>query len=593
MAKSVEYKQFANPQALANNISQNYVIWKNARVKWEEEKKEIREYVFARDTTTTSNQSLPWKNKTTVPKLCQIRDNLHANYMAAMFSREDWFDWMPGDQQAATKKKADAIKTYMKAKLRASDFRAEVSKLVYDYIDFGNAFAEVRHERSYHKLPDGTQIKVYVGPRLTRLSPFDIVFDVSATSFDEAAKITRRVYSMGDLFKMAQAGEAWAQAAYDSANKIRKSYYDAGCPDLKKYDQYPTDGMGNLNNYFKSSLVEILEFEGDAYDPETGVLYPGHKVLVVDRREIAWKAPFESWLGKSNKKHTGWRPRPESLLAMGPLDNLVGMQYRVDHLENLKADVFDQIAHPVVYQKGTIEEWEWGPGARIYGDENSAITVLSPNPVALSANFEIQNLLALMEEMAGAPKQAMGFRTPGEKTAYEVQTLENAAGRIFQNKIFHFESTFVEPLLNDMLEAARRNMDGAEQIAVQDTDIGVLEFQQISAEDIKANGKLVPMGSRHWTETAAQVQNLNAFLSSPAYADQAVAANISPLAIAVQLGELLKFAPGTVREGVRITETARLTQLAQAAQASVQDNALAGQTIAAADAGPPASDEGA
>ncbi len=593
MAKSVEYKQFANPQALANSISQNYVIWKNARVKWEEEKKEIREYVFARDTTTTSNQSLPWKNKTTVPKLCQIRDNLHANYMAAMFSREDWFDWMPGDQQAATKKKADAIKTYMKAKLRASDFRAEVSKLVYDYIDFGNAFAEVRHERSYHKLPDGTQIKVYVGPRLTRLSPFDIVFDVSATSFDEAAKITRRVYSMGDLLKMAQAGEAWAQAAYDSANKIRKSYYDAGCPDLKKYDQYPTDGMGNLNNYFKSSLVEILEFEGDAYDPETGVLYPGHKVLVVDRREIAWKAPFESWLGKSNKKHTGWRPRPESLLAMGPLDNLVGMQYRVDHLENLKADVFDQIAHPVVYQKGTIEEWEWGPGARIYGDENSAITVLSPNPVALSANFEIQNLLALMEEMAGAPKQAMGFRTPGEKTAYEVQTLENAAGRIFQNKIFHFESTFVEPLLNDMLEAARRNMDGAEQIAVQDTDIGVLEFQQISAEDIKANGKLVPMGSRHWTETAAQVQNLNAFLSSPAYADQAVAANISPLAIAVQLGELLKFAPGTVREGVRITETARLTQLAQAAQASVQDNALAGQTIAAADAGPPASNEGA
>jgi hypothetical protein len=270
MAKSVEYKQFANPQALANNISQNYVIWKNARVKWEEEKKEIREYVFARDTTTTSNQSLPWKNKTTVPKLCQIRDNLHANYMAAMFSREDWFDWMPGDQQAATKKKADAIKTYMKAKLRASDFRAEVSKLVYDYIDFGNAFAEVRHERSYHKLPDGTQIKVYVGPRLTRLSPFDIVFDVSATSFDEAAKITRRVYSMGDLLKMAQAGEAWAQAAYDSANKIRKSYYDAGCPDLKKYDQYPTDGMGNLNNYFKSSLVEILEFEGDAYDPGSG-----------------------------------------------------------------------------------------------------------------------------------------------------------------------------------------------------------------------------------------------------------------------------------------------------------------------------------
>jgi hypothetical protein len=33
----------------------------------------------------------------------------------------------------------------------------------------------------------------------------------------------------------------------------------------------------------------------------------------------------------------------------------------------------------------------------------------------------------LMEEMAGAPKEAMGFRSPGEKTKYEVQRLESAA----------------------------------------------------------------------------------------------------------------------------------------------------------------------
>jgi hypothetical protein len=584
MAKSMEYCKFANPTALASQISNSYVQWKTARSKWEEEKKEVREYVFARDTSTTSNNSLPWKNKTTTPKLCQIRDNLHANYMAAMFSREDWFDWLPGDQSAATKAKATAITTYMKAKLRASDFRAEVSKLVFDYIDFGNAIAEVQHERRFHELPDKTKVKIYVGPKLQRISPYDIVFDLSAPTFEEAAKITRRTYSLGDLKKMALDGQSWAQAAFDSATAIRRSYFQAGQPDLKKFDSYPLDGLGNLNNYFSGSMVDILEFEGDAFDPETGTLYPGHKILVVDRREIAYKAPYESWLGRSNKKHIGWRPRPESLMAMGPLDNLVGMQYRVDHLENLKADIFDQIAHPVVYQRGTVEDWEWGPGARIFGDEKSSVELLRPDSVALNANFEIANLLNLMEEMAGAPKQAMGIRTPGEKTAYEVQVLENAAGRIFQNKTFHFESQFIEPLLNDMLEAARRNMDTTEQIAVQDTDIGVVEFQTVTAEDIKANGKLVPMGSRHFSEVASQVQNINAFLSSPAYADQVVAANISGLAIANQLGELLKFPKGTVVPGIRIMEQANLAKLSQAAQSTVQDDALAGQQLAQADA---------
>ncbi len=584
MAKTVTYEKFAEPQQLATQIAQDYIRWKGARSTWEKEKEELRAYVFARDTSTTSNKTLPWKNSTTTPKLCQIRDNLHANYMANMFSREEWFDWIPGDELAATKAKAEAIRTYMKSKLRASDFRAEVSKLVYDYIDFGNAFAEVQHERKYHKLKDGTSVKVYVGPKLQRLSPFDFVFDITASDFDSAAKITRRIYTLGDLQKMAQDGITWAQEAFNQASKIRAAYREMGCPDIKKYSEFPLGGLGDaLTNYYKGAYVEILEFEGDAFDPETNKLYANHRVIVIDRCKIVSAEPYESWLGRSNKKHCGWRLRPESLLAMGPLDNLVGLQYRVDHLENLKADVFDQIAFPVVYQKGTVEDWEWGPGARIFGDMESQVTVLSPDATALNANFEIANLLNLMEEMAGAPRQAMGIRTPGEKTAYEVQALENAAGRIFQNKIQHFEATFIEPLLNDMLEAARRNLDVTEQVAVQDTDLGVTEFRNISAEDIKANGKLVPMGSRHFAEQAAQIQNLNGFMSSPMYQDAAVNANISGLGLALHFSDLLKLPKGVVRKGVRVIEAAETQKLIQAAQSNIQDNAAVGVQLAASD----------
>lgn len=48
-----------------------------------------------------------------------------------------------------------------------------------------------------------------------------------------------------------------------------------------------------------------------------------------------------NWLGKTSIVHAGWRYRPDNLWAMGPLDNIVGMQYRIDHLENLKADAMD------------------------------------------------------------------------------------------------------------------------------------------------------------------------------------------------------------------------------------------------------------
>ena len=77
--------------------------------------KELRNYIFATDTTTTSNNTLPWKNKTTVPKLCQIRDNLHSNYISALFPNDDWIKWEGYSLSDSTKEKSKTIKAYMLA----------------------------------------------------------------------------------------------------------------------------------------------------------------------------------------------------------------------------------------------------------------------------------------------------------------------------------------------------------------------------------------------------------------------------------------------------------------------------------------------
>ena len=556
--------------AIAVDIGSQYQEWKKSRHGWEQEKQELRNFLFATDTTKTAAGTLPWKNKTTLPKLCQLRDNLHANYMAALFPSDDWFTWEPENASADDAQKASAIRAYIKNKLKQSNFREETSKLVYDYIDYGNAFAEVVFEDRRHEDPEGMLYSVYRGPRLKRISPLDIVFDITANSFEEAPKITRTFTTVGSLAKRMKnepENSAWINEGWKKLRQFRGQAQGLGNNLKLKDESYKIDGFGNLLDYYRSNTVELLEFEGDLYDTENDKLYENHRIIVADRMFVLLMEPFRSWLGSSNKRHTGWRLRPDSLLAMGPLDNLVGVQYRVDHLENLRADVFDQISNPVVDQQGYVEEWKWGPGEKIFGDTESNVSVLRPDATALQADFQIDRYLNIMEEMAGAPKQAMGIRTPGEKTAFEVQALENASGRIFQNKVQHFEQTFLEPLLNQMLEAARRNMLEPEVARVMDTDLGVEGFINISPEDVKAKGKLSPMGARHFARKAQLMQNLMGLVNSALYQDQLVQTHFSGKALAQMTSELLGFDKyDLVRPNVRVAEQKELVAMNQTAQ---------------------------
>ena len=95
------------------------------------------------------------------------------------------------------------------------------------------------------------------------------------------------------------------------------------------------DGFGNLQEYYQSQYVEVLEFRGDYLDPVTNEIKDNYSITVIDRVILVCDKPIDNWLGKSSLVHVGWRYRPDNLWAMGPLDNLVGLQYRIDHLENL------------------------------------------------------------------------------------------------------------------------------------------------------------------------------------------------------------------------------------------------------------------
>ena len=540
--------------------------WNTQRRAWIEEQKELRNYLFATDTSSTTQGDNGWKNSTTLPKLTQIRDNLHSNYLSALFPNDDWLKWEAYTSEDNAKAKREAIESYMSNKTRGGEFRTTTSRLLYDYIDYGNAFATVSFEASY-KDEDKTVVD-FIGPRLVRIDPMAIVFNPTATSFRETPKIVRTMRTIGELKEQAlsEPDNFYLQAALSKREEMQKvlSGYDIEDNDIA--EGYQVDGFGNLQEYYQSNMVEVLEFWGDYHDDETGVLHRNKVITVMDRMSVLREVDMPQWLGGAPIYQVGWRHRPNNLWSMGPLNNLVGMQYRIDHLENSKADAYDLSIHPPLIIVGEVEEFVWAPGSTINLDEGGSVTEMGRNlQWVLQANNEIQLLESKMEQFAGAPREAMGVRSPGEKTAFEVQSLENAAGKIFQEKITTFETEVLEPSLNAMLETSRRNLETNDVIRVLDTDLGVSKFLTITQADITAKGKLRPIGARHFAAQAQLLQNLTGVFSSP------LGQMLAPHTSGIEMAKLVEDTLGLDRFGlftpnVAVSEQQQTQRLAAQAQ---------------------------
>lgn len=535
--KTVDFDQIVDPEALATRIANMWTEYNSYRAKWIEQKKELRNFLFATDTTTTSNNKLGWTHTTTMPKLTQIRDNLHASYFYTLFPNRDWLKWEANTRDDAGKLKERSIKGYVNTKMRRSGFIQEASKLLNDMIDTGNMFALVSHETQFYKTLDGETITNYVGPTLNRISPYDIVFDPTASSFKNSPKIIRKLVSFGQIKKRMKEGDPLFAEMFNKIVSNRKKVLALSSTDIHKSDGYVADGFSNIQSYYQSNMVEILTFYGDMYDIDTDTLHENVIITVADRTVIIGNEPNPKWNGSDGIHHYGWRERPDNLWAMGPLDNLVGLQYRIDHLENMRATIFDQIGLGMMKIRGDVEDFVPGPLTKIYLGDEGDVTFLVPDSTVLNADFQISALEQRMEEMAGMPKQAMGFRTPGEKTAFEVSSLMTSGNRIFEHKSGSMERDFFEPIANDFLEEGRRNLNDSDIIRVIDKATGASIFKTITKEDIVGAGSIKPVGARHFAERANRIQHL-AQLQQVSQ-DPRVSPHISGLKIAEIMAEEL------------------------------------------------------
>jgi len=534
---ALRIEQLLSSEKLAEQIGQQWQTLDEQRQGKLSEWEELDSYLYATDTSTTSNANGGWMNSTTLPKLCQIMDNLHANYNSALFPNNSWLRWEGYTRDADLKEVRGIIEAYMQAKTRDPRFRTTVEALLYDYICRGVAFSmpewvsEVKVDPATEEVIPG-----FVGPAAVRISPYDIVFDPTATDFYSTYKIIRKVITLGTAQSIADKDhEGDFAKALAKHNELRSIMGQISPSDIPKLQSMLKAGYGSIERYRGSQTIEILEYWGDIVDADTGEVLRNQRIQVMDRTCVVYKGEWESWLSHAPIYMVGWRPRPDNLWAMGPLDNLVGLQYRIDHLENSKANALDLLVHPPKKIIGDVQDFEWAPGAEIHiGDDGDVIEMGTTLAGVIQADNNIALIESRMEQYAGAPREAMGFRTPGEKTKFEVQQLMTASTRIFQDKITRFEVMLLEPLLNSMLELARRKMDTGEIIRTLDTELGVSSFSEISKENLTASGKIMPIGARHFAEQSVLIQDLAGLTNTGLWA------KIEPHISSVELAALVE-----------------------------------------------------
>jgi len=540
--KVASLENVISPDMKATRITEKYVEWETLRQPWKVEKEEIRRYIYATDTTYTTNAKLPWKNKTVIPKICQIRDNLYSNYTATSFPKRKWLNWEANNSDSNSIAKKDSIINYMAWCIDQPAFKHEIDKVILDYIDYGNCFATVEWVDQRVELQDKTQAG-FVGPMVRRINPLNIVFNPTAENFIESPKIIRSIISMGELKELLDrmSNDENRQEYIELFDYLQKIRFHARTFQGENWDVfdrlYAMDGFTSFRAYLLQDFVEVLTFYGDWYDYYNNIFEKNRVITVVDRHKLIGDRPNASYFGYPPIFHVPWRKKQDNLWGMGPLDNLIGMQYRIDHVENMKADIFDLVTYPVQKIKGFVEDYVWQPGEKIFIGDEGDVNLVTPETNVLQANIEIKNYSDTMEEMAGAPKEAMGFRSPGEKTAFEVQRLENAASRVFQNKINQFEEQMIERVLNAMLELAKRNMVGATSIKVFNDDLNFATFQTLTVEDITGVGRIKPIAARNFAEKAQLMQNLTNLTSSGVW--QTIQPHFSGIKLAKTVEEIL------------------------------------------------------
>lgn len=551
-------------------IAEKWQAWESSKADWNKRYQETLQYLYATSTDEIYSQAgtrAEYASNTHIPKLTQIYDLLCTYYGEALFSLSDYITWEGEAKDTLALAKRKHIKDFVKGMLNKGGFREKTLKLLQDYVAAGNPFVMPEWRQEFKTDSAKNKTLVWEGAVARIINPLDIVFDPTCKDFAHSPKIIRSVVSLGDLKLMSQ-HDVTMQKAFDKMIKNRQKVQAAVMEgDTIKGDMLDIAGFGTMSSYMCSDSCELLEFYGDLYDITTDTLKSKKKIVIMDRSVVLSE---EDMLPINNYNYIfkgGWRDRPDCLWSMSALENLLGMQYRIDFLENRRADCYDFISNPQIVEKGDVTAPEVpGPGMRWHCDKDADVRYLSPDSTILTADNYINMYEQKMDAFAGAPKEALGFRTPGEKTAFEVQQLMNAATRIFNRQIRKFEVEVFEPIVNAMYELFLYMKKGQKiNIKTTSDEYNAPTVIEVSVDDLRGDGAIRAVGSEYYSDRAQTAQTLMQLGNSSLFMSPEVLANISPKVLGqvfLDVSGLNKY-PDVFKENSRIYEAGEQQVLSQ------------------------------
>jgi hypothetical protein len=569
MAGESIVKRFNSPSdQRVTLIRSQWVDWDSLRETVKEKWKEVELYRYSTDTTEILGETA-FDHTTHLPVVATIAEDLEAIVIQTVMPHDDWFAFKPFDRASITKEVREAVAAYLKNRHSLYGLKGVVRKLVTDLVNKGNCFVNVAFVNE-QKERNGRK-KGYIGPKAFRISPYDIVFNPTAPTFEDSPKIIREIISMPELLRRAK---RWGmdESAVKEIVELRR---DSGSPSTPtgyqdKNAQYVPAGFGDIQSYLQSGNVELLWFYGDMYDPETGDVEESRMIVVADN-VVLLDTEIDTWNGKPYIYKAGWEDRTDNLWSMGPLERIVGINYQIDHRENAKSDALDKMIFPDQLRAGDVEEvYDETTGQTIYISPNAdgVVRDISPDTSFLSFDLHIDRLERFSRLAARLPSDLVGFRSAGEKTLGEVTSLLEGAMRGFLHKIEGFEIDLLQPMLQAELVLASENQFETIQVPAVRSEAGITPFFEVNADKLKVEGALVPKGARRFARSLQILENLTRLnaagllqLTAPHISSKNLTAMIEDLA---ELGEYEIFG-----ENEALIEQAEQAQLANQLQAQV------------------------
>ena len=200
------------------------------------------------------------------------------------------------------------------------------------------------------------------------------------------------------------------------------------------------------------------------------------------------------------------------------------------------------------------------------------MSFLVPDVGVLQADNAIGQYHRMMEQFAGAPPESRGIRTPGEKTAFEVDTLDTNANKMFMDKTKNFE-TMLEGFLKDAHDMMLLNFDKNDYIQIFDDLEEAEKLQEVSRGDIIGLGEFVAVGAQHWERRRRRTQEMQQFQQGPV-ADPKIGMHISGIKMAQFYEKELGLEDeGVVEPYIGVKENVEAETIAAEHQAKLQQEA--------------------